>query len=417
MTGFRRMPEHFTDSTLELPIQRREIDIAVVLPTFNERENVPEVIARLSAALSGLDWELIFVDDDSPDGTAELLTSYALADRRIRLIRRIGRRGLSSACIEGILATPANCIAVMDADLQHDESILPRMLAKLRGEALDIVVATRNADGGSMSEFSARRVLISRLGQRVSRAVFRCELTDPMSGFFLLRRSFFLEVVHGLHGGGFKILLDILATSQRPVRLGEIGYRFRNRVCGESKLDMNVAVEYLFLVLSKFTGGALPTRFVAFALVGALGLIVNLMCLSLLFVGFHLSFPISQAWATLAAMTGNFFLNNQVTWRDRRLRGARMIAGLCSFCLACSFGAWANVSLSANLLHSGLPWYVAGLAGTVLSAVWNYSVSNLFTWQMPQRRRVSEVAALSPALPSAGPAATPVKPAEPAGQL
>jgi len=401
------MPNHSAAGASELPNRNREIDIAVVVPTFNERENVGEVVARLSAALTGLDWELIFVDDDSPDGTAEVITSFATEDRRIRLIQRIGRRGLSSACIEGILATPANCVAVMDADLQHDEGILPRMLQKLRGEALDVVVATRNADGGSMSEFSAGRVFLSRLGQRISRVVFRCELTDPMSGFFVLRRSFFLEVVHGLHGGGFKILLDILATSRRPVRLGEVGYCFRNRVYGRSKLDVSVAVEYLFLVLNKLTGGVLPTRFVVFALVGAIGLFVNLACLSLLFIRLHLGFAASQAWATLAAMTGNFFLNNQITYRDRRLHGAYVIFGLLSFWLACSFGAWANVSFADTLLHSGVPWYLAGLAGTVLSAVWNYSISNLFTWQMPQPRDVSETTDLSSVLPSAKPSALP----------
>jgi dolichol-phosphate mannosyltransferase len=213
-----------------------------------------------------------------------------------------------------------------------------------------------------------------------------------MSGFFVLRRSFFLEVVRELHGGGFKILLDILATSRRPVRLGEVGYSFRNRVYGESKLDVSVAVEYLFLLLSKLTGGLLPTRFVVFAFVGAIGLFVNEACLSLLFKGFHLGFAASQTWATLAAMTGNFFLNNQITYRDRRLHGVYMIFGLLSFWLACSFGAWANVSLAESLLHSGAQWYLAGLAGTVLSAVWNYSVSNLFTWQMPQASRPAEAA-------------------------
>ncbi|GEM_PF-21892 len=380
------------------------LDLAVVLPTFNERENVAEIIARLSDALAGLRWELIFVDDDSPDGTAARVRSIAAADRRIRLIQRIGRRGLSSACIEGILATSAEYIAVMDADLQHDERILPQMLSKLRAEALDIVVATRNAEGGSMAEFAAKRVFLSRLGQRISRLVTRCDLTDPMSGFFLLRRAFFLEVVRDLNGGGFKILVDMLASSRRAVRLGEVGYSFRNRVHGESKLDVNVGVEYLFLVLSKLTGGALPTRFVVFALVGALGLLVNFVFLSLLFVRLHLGFSAAQAWATLAAMTSNFFLNNLITYRDRRLRGWYMPLGLISFCLACSFGAWANVSIAGNLLRAGVQWYAAGLIGTVVSAVWNYSVSNLFTWQMPQSRRpaVSE----SPvAIPADAPAA------------
>ena len=345
--------------------------------------------------LASLDWELIFVDDDSPDGTSDLVRAYSGEDRRIRLIQRIGRRGLSSACIEGIMTTSADYVAVIDADLQHDETILPQMLQKLRREDLDIVVATRRADGGSMGEFTAKRVILSRIGRLISRIVCRCELTDPMSGFFLLRRRFFLEVVHGLHDGGFKILVDILATSKRPVRLGEVGYVFRNREHGESKLDASVAIEYLILVLEKLTGGKIPTRFFVFAMVGSIGLMVHFACLSLLYMKFNLGFTLSQACATLAAMIGNFFLNNLITYRDRRLRGIYVLLGMFTFLLACSFGAWANVSFAGSLLHSGMPWYIAGVAGNILSAVWNYSVSSVFTWQMRQPRRASDLAALN----------------------
>lgn len=372
----------------------RDSSIAVVLPTFNERENIPAVIERLSAALAGLNWELVFVDDDSPDGTSDVVRSYASEDPRIRLIQRIGRRGLSTACIEGILATATDYVAVMDADMQHDETILPQMLQKLLGEDLDIVVATRRADGGGMGDFAPKRVFLSRMGQLISRTVSRSELTDPMSGFFLLRRSFFLEVVHGLHDGGFKILVDMLATSKRPVRLGEVGYSFRNRLYGTSKLDISVGLEYLFLVLDKLTGGIIPTRFFVFALVGTTGLIVHFSCLLLLYVQFHLSFTSSQAWATFAAMTGNFFLNNLITYRDRSLHGKYLLIGMVTFWLGCSFGAWANVSFAGSLLHSGMPWYLAGVAGNILSAVWNYSISSIFTWQMPQPRHASDTAVL-----------------------
>jgi dolichol-phosphate mannosyltransferase len=361
---------------------------------------VAEVIDRVSIALEGLNWELIFVDDDSPDGTGETVRSFAAKDGRIRLIERIGRRGLTSACMEGILATPANYVAVMDADLQHDETILPRMLDKLRDEGLDIVVGTRNSVGGSMGDFCARRVFLSRLGKRISRAVSHCDLSDPMSGFFLLRRSFFLEVVRGMHGGGFKILVDMLATSARPVRVGELGYCFRSRQHGESKLDANAALEYLFLVVNKLTGGAVPTRLVVFALVGTVGLIVHFAFLTMLFRLMGVSFGAAQTWSTLAAMTGNFFLNNLITYRDRSLHGIYMVVGLLSFCLACSFGAWVNVSFAETLLHSGMPWYLAGFGGLVLSAVWNFSVSTLFTWRMPRSRTVAAEAKVSKTVPS-----------------
>jgi dolichol-phosphate mannosyltransferase len=362
-----------------------------VLPTFNERENIAEVIARLEDALQGISWEAIFVDDDSPDGTAELIGAFARRDSRVRLLHRVARRGLSSACIEGIMATSANYVAVMDADLQHDETILPKMLAELRDRSLDVVVGTRNAQGGSMGQFSRKRVLLSRLGQKISSSICRHELSDPMSGFFLLRRSFFLEVVHRLQGGGFKILVDILASSERQVRVGEIGYCFRNRKYGESKLDVNTAVEYLFLVVNKLLDGIIPIRFALFSLVGATGVAIHLACLALLLRDFHLHFLQAQVVATFVAMTENFFLNNLITYRDRSLRGARLISGVASFWVACSFGAWANVIFAQALLHSGLSWYLAGLAGITLSSVWNYSMSSLFTWQMPQPQRKSGV--------------------------
>jgi dolichol-phosphate mannosyltransferase len=355
------------------------------LPTYNERDNVVEVVARLEEALAGLRWELIFVDDDSPDGTAQVVRGMAEQDGRVRLVHRVGRRGLSSACIEGIMATSARYVAVMDADMQHDERILPKMLARMRAERLDLVVGTRNALGGSMGQFCPGRVLLSRVGKRIGDAVCRCTLSDPMSGFFLVERGFFLEVVPRLEGCGFKILVDMLASAQRTVRLGEVGYCFRTRKRGESKLDVHTGLDYLLLVLSKTMGGVIPTRFAAFSLVGAAGVAVHLACLAVLFEGMRLPFLVAQTVATLVAMTENFFLNNLFTYRDRKLRGARLVSGLLSFYVACSFGAWANVIFARALLEGGTKWYWAGLAGIVLSSVWNYSMSNLFTWQRPQR--------------------------------
>ncbi len=367
--------------------QTHGIDLAVVLPTFNERKNVGEILSRLENVLRGLTWEVIFVDDDSPDGTADLVRYHAQRDPRVRLVHRVGRRGLASACIEGIMASSSDFVAIMDADLQHDETILPRMLDLLQIESLDVVVGTRNAAGGSMGQFSSRRVFLSRLGEKISQAVCHCKISDPMSGFFLLNRAFFMENVHELQGGGFKILVDVVSSSKRPVRVGEVGYSFRNRVHGDSKLDFNAAIEYLFLIINKVTGGLVPTRFAVFSLVGATGLIIHLACLSLLMLVFHRTFLVSQIAATIVAMTGNFFLNNLITYRDRKLRGVRLFTGVLSFWLACSFGAWANVTFARAILLSGAPWFLAGLAGVVISSVWNYSMTSLFTWQMPQRRR------------------------------
>ena len=380
------------------PPQHPALDLAIILPTYNERENIPLVIARLTEALQGLSWEAIFVDDDSPDGTAEVVASHARRDLRIRLIHRIGRRGLSSASIEGMMATAAPIVGVMDADLQHDESILPRMLNLLRSSSLDVVVGTRNSDGGSMGDFGRRRVFLSRMGEKISQSVCRVRLTDPMSGFFLIRRSFLLDVVHDLQGGGFKILVDLLASSPVPARVGEVGYKFGARQHGESKLNVVVGIEYLFLVVNKRLGGLIPLHLALYMLVGVIGLATHLVVFLILSHIFSSTFVVAQAIATFVAMVENFVLNNMITFRSRQLHGVQMWTGAARFIAACSFGAWANIIFSRALWQGGLEWYVAGFAGIVLGSVWNLSVSSFITWGMlrhTSRRNLSTDAMVS----------------------
>lgn len=361
------------------------LDLAVIIPTFNERANLLPLLELLRNALQGIAWEVIFVDDDSPDGTASLARAMAAQDARIRVLQRVGRRGLASACIEGMLATAARYMAVMDADLQHDETLLPRMYELITKDQLDLVAGTRNAAGGSMGAFAKERVLLSGMGSRLSQMVCKCDLSDPMSGFFMVSRNFFEHVVHGLSGVGFKILVDMVASAQRPVRFAEIPYTFRNRERGESKLDINVGLEYLQLLLDKLIGHIVPIRFVLFAAVGSLGLLIHLGVLAALYYGGEVGFLYAQAGATLAAMTFNFLLNNVTTFRDRRLRGSRLIGGLFSYYVACSIGAAVNLSFADFLLRAGLPWYVAGLTGMAVSSVWNYGVSAVFTWKRGAR--------------------------------
>ena len=377
-------------ATYSLGIARSRLDLAIVLPTYKERENIPLILEKLEDALQGLAWEAIFVDDDSPDGTAEAVTAHARLDARIRLLHRVGRRGLSSACIEGMLATAAPVVAVMDADLQHDETILPVMLRRLHQESLDLVIGTRNADGGSMGEFGRARRFLSRSGQKISRSVCHSKVTDPMSGFFLLRRSFLQEVVRDMQGQGFKILVDLLASSPRPVRLAEVGYTFRSRRFGESKLDVVVGLEYVFLVLNNLLGGIVPVRLALYLLVGALGLVTHLATLLILSQAVHLHFIAAQVIATFVAMIENFSLNNRITFRDRRLQGVQLLSGGARFVLACGFGAWANVVFANSLWQSGTEWYLAGFAGIVLGSVWNLSISSLFTWGLRSRSRRDE---------------------------
>jgi dolichol-phosphate mannosyltransferase len=355
------------------------VEFAVVIPTLNERDNVPLMVERLNGVLTGVAWEAIFVDDDSSDGTADAVREIARHQGNIRCLQRVGRRGLSSACIEGILASAAPYIAVMDGDLQHDETLLPEMLAKIKAEHLDVVVASRHVAEGSLGEWEQSRVRISDFATRLSRMVVKADLTDPMSGFFVIERSAFTDAMRRLSGQGFKILLDLFASTPRPFTFAELPLRFRQRLHGESKLDTLVAWEYLMLLLQKLIGPAMPVRFLLFSLIGGLGLMTHLAVLWTMLHAAGASFAVAQGVATVLAMTGNFLLNNLFTYRDRRLKGWRVLSGLASFYAVCGAGAAANVGIAAYIA-GGHSWWLAGIAGAAVSAVWNYAMSSIFTW-------------------------------------
>jgi dolichol-phosphate mannosyltransferase len=360
----------------------RVAELALIIPTFNERDNIGELVKRLDAALAGIAWEAIFVDDDSKDGTLAELRRLARSDPRIRFIQRIGRRGLASAVVEGILSTSTPYIAVLDADLQHDETILPEMLAQLAAGGGDIVVASRYLAEEGLGTLNKRRRLISRFATRVAQRLMHAELSDPMSGFFMLKRDAFDRSVRNLSSIGYKILLDVLMSAHPPLKAAEVPYVFRNRLHGESKLDTAVTVEYGMLLLDKLAGHLLPIRFVMFMLVGGVGVFVHMAILTAANRGLHYAFVQAQIAAAIVAMTFNFFLNNALTYRDRRLKGLRqLLAGLLSFYTVCSLGALSNVGVAAFLFGREYPWYLSGLAGILVGAVWNYAASSILTWR------------------------------------
>ena len=355
-------------------------ELSVVIPTFNERDNVPILVERLNRALAGTRWEAIFVDDDSPDGTADAVRAAARRQANIRCLQRLGRRGLASACIEGILSSAAPYVAVMDGDLQHDETLLPRMLATIKTRRLDVVVASRYAEAGSVGDWDRSRVLISDIAGRLGRMVVKADLTDPMSGFFMVERGAFTEAMRSLSGQGFKILLDLFASAPRPLAFAEVPLTFRRRLHGESKLDTMVVWEYLMLLFEKLIGPAVPVRFLMFSLIGGLGVGTHLATLWFAAATLGFSFPAAQAIATVVAMTGNFLLNNLFTYRDRRLHGWRLLTGLISFYAVCGAGAAANVGVASYVAEGHHAWWLAGLAGAAVSVVWNYAMTSMFTW-------------------------------------
>jgi dolichol-phosphate mannosyltransferase len=360
-------------------------ELSIIVPTFNEKDNIAELIRRLVSCLGDVSWEVIFVDDDSPDGTAAVVREHASTDGRVRCLQRIRRRGLSSACVEGMLASAAPFLAVMDADLQHDEGLLPQMLEILKAGELEIVVGSRYAPGGDVGDWDARRARMSRVAIRLSRVVMPAELTDPMSGFFMMRRSVLDGSVHKLSAIGFKILTDLFASFPRPLRYMELAYSFRLRQAGESKLDSVTAWDYAMLLLDKLIGQWIPVRFLAFSIVGAAGVAVHFAVLSLVFHVLHHTFVMGQGIATFSAMTFNYAVNNVLTYRDMRLRGWRWFTGWVSFVLACSIGGFANLGVASTLYGLGHGWFPAAFAGIVIGAVWNYAVTMILTWGRARR--------------------------------
>ncbi len=357
-------------------------ELSVIVPCYNEQPNVAPLIARLDAALAEIAWEVIYVDDDSPDGTADEVRRIAAADPRVRCIRRIGRRGLASAVIEGVMSSSARFVAVMDGDLQHDETVLPVMLAALRDGSCELAVGSRYVSGGDSTGLGTRwRHALSDGGIWLAHAVLPVKLTDPMSGFFMMPRILFERLTPHLTGQGFKILLDLVLSAPAPLRVREIPSEFRLRVAGESKLDVLVLTQFGGLLLDKLFGGLLPLRFLSFAIVGALGVLVHLSVLMLVGHTGAASFETAQIIATMVAMVFNFQLNNQVTYRDQRLRGPRLWHGLLLFMLVCGIGAVANVGIAKTLYAGDSSWTLAGGIGAIIGVVWNYAVSATLVWR------------------------------------
>lgn len=356
-------------------------ELTIILPTFNERDNLPVMVERVGRALEGVDWEILVVDDNSPDGTSAVARKLGENDRRIRCIRRVGRRGLAGACIEGMLATPARYVAVMDADLQHDETLLVAMLNKLREGNTDLVAASRYIDGKTGTGFSATRARASHWSTSLARSLLKVDLTDPMSGFFMLRRDVIDDMAPDLSTQGFKILLDIAATGRGKLRIAELPFVFGKRLHGESKLDARVALDFGQLLLAKFSNDTISFRFVLFCLVGLTGVGVHMAALAAQHALALNAFSTQQAVATAIAIAWNYVFNNAFTYRDQRLTGWPFVKGLVEFELICAVGAISNVGI-ANLLYSqDSIWWIAGLGGAVMGAVWNYAVSAAFVWR------------------------------------
>ena len=356
--------------------------LSVIVPTYNEAINLERLMRKLADALAPIFWEVIIADDNSPDGTHRIAKALANSNPRVRCLRRIGRRGLAGACIDGILSSSAPYVVVMDGDLKHDEAVLMRMLHRLEDDECDIVVGTRYAEGGSAAGLGGSRGIVSGIATRLAHRVLGVKVSDPMSGFFMMRREHFEEFATSLSHDGFKILLDILATARGDLRIAEEPYSFREREQGESKFDFRAVLDFLGLLIAKASGDVIEPRFLPYAFVGTMGIFLHFIILKSALQFGNVNFETAQIAATFCAMVGNFLFNNGITYKDLRLHGFRLLSGGALFCAIGATGVVANIGVASWLYGQNPIWWIAGAAGALIGAVWNYAMSSRLVWRL-----------------------------------
>lgn len=356
--------------------------LSVIVPTYNERANIAPMVASLDRALGSLPWEVIFVDDGSPDGTAEEVRSIARHDRRVRLISRHNRRGLASAVVEGGLAAVGEVVAVMDGDLQHDESVLPELYRRVASGEADIASASRFLEDHAREGLSSdQRLALSNRGISMANRFFGLQLTDPLTGFFALRRDKLEAAVPRLSGLGFKILLDLITSMDKP-RVSEAPFRFRQRVAGESKLDRRVMYDFFLFFMEKWIGrfAPIPGTWLSTALIASLGILAHLALVIPAVSLFDLPFAPAQIAAAVLSVLVIFSANNWVSRSDAMLKGARFWQGLAVFCLMSAIGVATNVGV-AVLIQRDFPelvYVLPATAGALISVVWNFMAGKAF---------------------------------------
>ena len=361
--------------------------ISLVLPTFNESQNIPVLVPKILEVLKGHKAEIIVVDDNSPDHTWEVARTLAAQHPELHVIRRIGRRGLSSAVIEGFLAASGDILMVMDADGQHDLHLLPKLAAAI-SQGNDVAIGSRYVSGGSVGEWDERRFALSRMATKLAQKLCTVQVADPMSGFFAIRRKTFEAALPTLNPKGFKILLDLLVHAPAGTKAVEMPFTFAKRQHGESKLSRRVQLEFLEYLYDVTFGRYVPMTLVKYMLVGLFGVLVHLVvylsvamflpATSLDVLGFSL--PLSLGIE--AAIIFNFILNNAWTFKEARLRGMAAFGGFCTFNVACLFGALANYPVTQHLLAQGAPLLLGVAIGAFVGMIWNYTMSRMLTWRI-----------------------------------
>jgi dolichol-phosphate mannosyltransferase len=355
-------------------------EISVIVPTFNAQAEVPVLVERLGRVLAGCDWEVIFVDDNSADGTAAVARAIGAGDARVRCLRRIGRRGLASGALEGMLASQARYLAVIDADPRAGEAPLVEMLARLRGGPVDLVVASRYLDAVPAAAVAAPNDRSQRWSSALKRRLLGQDLSDPMSGIFMIRRDAFEPLAPVLSSQSTSLLFDLALVGRGRLRIAELA-RAGQKPVNPGLLDAGIAIEFCGLTFARWTHDAISIRFLMFCLVGLSGVGIHMAILWLGLLGAGMPFAAAQTVAAIGAMVWNFTLNNTFTYHDRRLTGRAFVSGLIRFQVICAIGAISNIGVASFIYSGGQNWWIAGLGGVVMGAVWNYAVTSVFVWR------------------------------------
>jgi dolichol-phosphate mannosyltransferase len=360
--------------------------VTIVLPTYNERGNIEPLLQQLLPLQQRFSLEILVVDDDSADGTAELVRELAHAEPCLRLIRRVGRSGLASAIKEGLLDATGDIAVVMDSDGQHEPASVERAIDMLLQAECDLVIGSRFHPEARIHGLSDRRETGSswaNASARFSLPRAYAGLSDYMSGFFALRLEPLLPLIRSVDVNGFKFLYELLAVSRGRLCTAEVPLCFQPRTYGSSKLDLAIFWDFLISILHSLSFRLLPRRAISFGLVGLSGVAVQLLVTQLLMLA---RFGFSQAlpFAVVAAASSNYLINNALTFRFQRLQGLALLRGLLKFLLVASLPVLANVGLaSAFYSFVARNTFWAQLAGILVVFVWNYAASSRFVWNTP----------------------------------
>tara|TARA_B100000900_G_scaffold259673_1_gene221322 strand:- start:121 stop:1212 length:1092 start_codon:yes stop_codon:yes gene_type:complete len=358
--------------------------ISIVIPTFNEVNNIIPLLKNLIHILKDFHYEIIVVDDDSPDGTSEEVNKYKKFNNNIKLITRIGRSGLASAIKEGLLFAEGSYLLVLDGDGQHDASCILNMINLIVSSKADLIIGSRFLNTSRLEGLSNKRSLGSKIANKLARFSLPKNyvlITDYLSGCFCLNRKTTKLLIKKIEINGFKFLYELLSLSNGKLLIKEIPLLFKERTFGDSKLDLAIIWDFIISIFHNLTFRIMPRRAISFGLVGMSGVFVQLFMTSLLTTIFKIDFYNALPFAVICAATSNFIINNQVTFRSNRLKNLSLLVGLLKFLLVASLPVIANVGItSAFYKYISADTFIAQIAGIAIVYAWNYLASSSFVW-------------------------------------